>query len=233
MQGKDVKFDKTPEDKQLFLSLQEEVSESTIAQPKVQVPEPSSDSCPISQTEPKLEVSNIHAGTQQIMQSVAGLGTCEYCHMTTSEGLTVDGHYFCKQEHYERAKQTGLFKKSQPQLEVKEWKPKETWTQRQAIMKPQHSKMEEALLLKLNEKAIYAVTDKEFCVQSTCPDFYFPEKNLAIYVDGPVHEGKEERDDKIRELLTKRHSIKVIAIPYKDFTEEETEQVFQEIMKNI
>lgn len=123
--------------------------------------------------------------------------------------------------------------KPKPKPQVKEYKPKESWTHRKAVMQPQHSNMEQALLIKLQTTDHHPVTDRTFCLQSTTPDFYFPKQNLAIYIDGPVHEGKEERDDILRELLAKRHGIRIVSIPYKAFTKQETERVFNEIVTAI
>jgi len=115
--------------------------------------------------------------------------------------------------------------------EVKKFKPQETWEQRKAVMRPQHSRMEEALLLKLHEKGLHPIVDKEFCVQSTTPDYYFPDKNLAIYIDGiESHRSHIDRDEQLRDLLFKRHGIRVVSISYKDFPQEEMERIFQEIL---
>jgi len=112
-------------------------------------------------------------------------------------------------------------------------KPKETWEQRKAQMSPQHSKIEDALRVKFSEAGLECETDRVFCLQSTTPDFYFHSKNLAVYVDGEVHNGKQDRDEALRELLTKRHGIKTVSIPYKAFTKEETNRVFNLISEEV
>jgi very-short-patch-repair endonuclease/DNA-binding CsgD family transcriptional regulator len=108
---------------------------------------------------------------------------------------------------------------------------KEAWEHRVAQMHPQHSKMENELLVKL--QGLGAMTDKLFCLQSTTPDFYFPKQKLAVYVDGPVHKGKEERDSYLRDLLTKRHQVRVVAIPYLAFSKQEVERVFEQIKEAL
>jgi len=112
-------------------------------------------------------------------------------------------------------------------------KPKETWEQRKAQMSPQHSKIEEALRVKFSEAGLECETDRVFCLQSTTPDFYFRSKNLAVYVDGEVHNGKQDRDESLRELLTKRHGIRTLSIPYTAFTKEETNRVFKVISEEV
>ena len=173
--------------------------------------------------------TTVHAGAAEMQSAVSGFRACEFCHLSTTGGVVVEGKYFCKPEHAERAKQAGLFK--QQKNEVKEWKPKETWAQRQAVMHPQHSKIEEALQVKLHEKGMHPLVDQEFCVKSTRPDFYFPDKKLAFYVDGSVvHVGKEDRDNLLRDMLAQRYGIRVVSISYTDFTDAETERVFQQIL---
>ena len=98
-------------------------------------------------------------------------------------------------------------------------------------MQPQHSQMELNILVKLKSLGIPVETDRSFCLQSTTPDYYLPTKNLAIYLDGPVHEGREDRDDALRELLRKRHGIRVLSIPYKSKSEEQ--RVFEEIKEAV
>jgi very-short-patch-repair endonuclease len=100
-------------------------------------------------------------------------------------------------------------------------------------MQPQHSKIEDALLEKLHNANLKPLRDQKFCLQETKPDFLFKAENIAVYVDGPVHEGKEERDDRLRELLAKREGLDVVSISYKAFTKEETERVFNEIKQAI
>jgi len=68
---------------------------------------------------------------------------------------------------------------------------------------------------------------------STTPDIYFPEHGLAIYIDGPVHHGREDRDEALRELLAKRHGLKVVSIPYERYSQKEKERILEEILKFI
>lgn len=119
------------------------------------------------------------------------------------------------------------------ETQVKGFKPKESWEHRKAVMTPQHSKMEDALRHKLAEKGFNPIVDYEICIQSTTPDFYFVDKRLAIYIDGPVHKGHEDRDDLIREQLTKRHGIRVVSINYESFTQQETERILTQILEAI
>ena len=111
--------------------------------------------------------------------------------------------------------------------------PTDSWTFRRAQMSPQHSSMEMAILKKLSDKGVQVMTDFEFCLQKTTPDFWFPDKRIAVYVDGPVHVGREDRDEALRELLRKRHGVNVVTIAYVADTEMERERVFGVVMEAV
>lgn len=110
-------------------------------------------------------------------------------------------------------------------------KPQETWEHRKAQMSPQHSNMENAILIRLSDRGVKVMTDFEFCLQRTMPDFWFPDKQLAVYLDGVVHQGKEDRDEALRDLLRKRHGVNVVSIPYVADSELERERIFGIIME--
>ena len=98
------------------------------------------------------------------------------------------------------------------------------------LMHPLHSRIETDILEELNLSGLFPETDKHFCVLSTTPDFYFADKNLAVYVDGEqVHRNRQERDDNLRQLLTKRHGVTVLTFPYK----RRSKRVRQKIVEQI
>jgi very-short-patch-repair endonuclease len=153
---------------------------------------------------------------------------CSNCHMGKhpNEIKQIDGKPYCLK--------CAPFIKARPAENIPNGvrleKPTETWAYRKAVMTPQHSKMEEAILQKLDEAGIRpVVTDRSFCLASTTPDFYFPTLNLAVYLDGPVHEGKEDRDEELADLLEKRHQVRVCRIKYSGVTDKEQTRVLQEI----
>jgi very-short-patch-repair endonuclease len=288
MQDKGVKFDKSPEDKALFESLQKEVgSEFAVTQPQPEesldtfdakrkflqssesIPQPETPSEHGLDSEPAYKEPRNEIQTEDIplitetphqKQNVESCSVCQTappqafqtatplpcssCHVNTYFSRTKrNGAVICSlclEREWKKGtlKESDLLSKDETPVEapkpeskpqVKEWKPTDKWEHRAAQMQPQHSRIEESLLLKLQETGLHPITDKEFCIQSTTPDFYFPDKNLAVYIDGKVHEGKEERDQTIRELLTKRFGVKVVSISYENFTQEETERVLKEI----
>jgi len=98
-------------------------------------------------------------------------------------------------------------------------------------MHPEVSRMEFEVVTELMAEGLPLEMDREFCLESTTPDAYHPKKNLAIYIDGPVHKGREERDERLRELLWKRYGITPIAIKYDRYSKEKKEQIKREIRK--
>lgn len=96
-------------------------------------------------------------------------------------------------------------------------------------MHPQKSSFELAVIQDLQAEGYAIETDKAFCLEQTIPDGYVSTKNAVIYLDGPVHVGREDRDERLRELLAKRHGCHVLSIPFKADTKAERERVKQEI----
>ena len=79
------------------------------------------------------------------------------------------------------------------------------------------------------------MTNQKYCLLSTVPDFVFPSHNLAVYLDGKaVHEGKQsDRDDELRDLLRKRHGMRILSIPYSSKSKAETDRILNEIIKEV
>lgn len=106
--------------------------------------------------------------------------------------------------------------KSPKKIETKVYKPKETWTHRKARMQTPVSKFEEEFSILAQKRGLpSADTNRTICIRSTTPDRYYTLRkgNLAVYFDGPVHKGREDRDALIREQLRKR-GVKVREIKY-------------------
>jgi hypothetical protein len=100
-------------------------------------------------------------------------------------------------------------------------------------MHPNISKMEIEIQKRLSKSRINYFSNHPFCLLTTVPDLYFPEKGIAIYLDGPVHKGKEGRDEDLREKLSTRYSIKVVSIEYRSYNKSEMERVWNEILEAI
>lgn len=208
MQNKGVKFDKSPEDKELFQRHQDEFgSERAITQP--------------------IDMSK----TEQL-QHVA-LVECSQCHMGSQETTEYKGKTLCPS-----CLEDAGYKPDRKPVELATVsatiiKPKESWEHRKAQMQVPVSKMEEAVLVKLEQKGVHPEVQKEFCLQHTRPDYYFPQQNLAIYLDGPVHVGREDRDEALRELLIKRHNVRVVTILYVGSSEATEDNIVQQIIEKL
>jgi len=76
--------------------------------------------------------------------------------------------------------------------------------------------------------------DREFILAATIPDLYFPRQKLAIYIDGPVHKGKQvEKDEELRTMLESKRKVNVAVLKYDNDTDEEFQRLMAEIRKLI
>ena len=143
---------------------------------------------------------------------------------------TIEGHVVCLM-HRETGKNR-FTPKAETKLETKEYKPAETWEYRKAIMTPHDSKMQEQVLEWLLAQGTRGIVQhRRFPLVETEADYYFPECNRAVYLDGKeVHRGNTDRDDKLREMLEHR-GVKVLSITYDSTSERETVAVGQHILE--
>lgn len=139
-----------------------------------------------------------------------------------------------KQVKFAPKSEVKLVSPLRPKVEVKEYKPKETWEHRKAVMSPPVSKMDEAVYLALQQKGVPVEFQKQFCIQSTTPDLYFPRHNLAVYIDLiKLHQKREIKDEALREFLSKRHKIHVLAIPYEGYSDSEVKKILGSILEAL
>ena len=159
---------------------------------------------------------------------------CARCHMADRNCQEYGGEILCLRclelAKYKPEK-VPLREPSAPKVTTAIIKPKETWEHRRAVMTPQVSKMEEAVLVKLEQKGLHPEVQKEFCLRSTRPDYYFPQQNLAIFLDGPVHKGREDRDEAIRELLQRRCGVTPLGIAYEGTSQAELDEIVNKIVE--
>jgi len=136
------------------------------------------------------------------------------------------------------------YKKEQKRLEdaVKKEKPVspkslDAAEQKLARMHPQKSAFEERVVNRfrqiLGEMGFGLETDREFCVVPTVPDAYVPGLNGLAYIDGPVHAPKrEDKDERLRELLKKHHDeLNIQGFRYRADSKVEEERVLKEMRK--
>jgi len=111
---------------------------------------------------------------------------------------------------------------------------KPTPEERRAMMHPKVSKMEEWLREKLSEKGIVFLTDQEFCVVKTYPDFYFPEANVALYLDGEkVHRDRVHKDDYLRKRFQENTDIKAVGLTFLDNTKKSKAEILEKVMEAL
>ena len=124
--------------------------------------------------------------------------------------------------------------------EVKVIKAPETWEYRKARMQPPVSKMDDAVFLELQREGWDVEFQIEYCIRSTTVDVKVNttpdgrKVNSAVYLDGEeAHKGREDRDEMLRELLAKRHGLRVVSIPYKRYSESALREVMDRIREEF
>jgi len=95
------------------------------------------------------------------------------------------------------------------------------------------SRMSEAVFETLQQEGIPVMMEQEFCVLATKPDLYFPAHDLAVYLDGPPHLKREERDVELRRLLQKRYGFRILELSYETFTNKALNQILSTIREAL
>lgn len=157
---------------------------------------------------------------------------CHNCHLKTWErdGKEVDGYMYC----LKCAPFVHVRGKKAEQLAVKE-----TWEYRKAAMHPEKSAFELAVIQDLQKEGYCIETDREFCLESTVPDGLMPGEKVAVYVDGPPHRGREDRDEATREKLKHRYPDDVrdiIVLNFDSDTKQNREKAkteFRDFLKEV
>jgi very-short-patch-repair endonuclease len=85
----------------------------------------------------------------------------------------------------------------------------------------------------LRKLGVWYSSQEPFCVEQTIADIYLPVQNIAIFLDGPVHAKKSDRDEELREKLARRRGIKVLAISYKENSKSEFKRIMEEIKQYL
>ena len=180
----------------------------------------------------------------EVSSTIQDTVQCDRCHVSTSAPVEWHNHKLCQSCHGKAEADpdgfngyfTAVSKKPEPHVVLTTDSPRslDSWETRKAQMSPQHSKMEGLVLASLIEHGVKGIVqDRRFCVQETIPDYNIPSQNLVIYLDGEVHNGKQDRDEKLRESLTKRHGVKVFSYSYDSTSQKEVERVTKEILSVV
>lgn len=123
--------------------------------------------------------------------------------------------------------------------EPKVYRPKETAEHRRAVMTPAISKMDEAVYEALMKNEALADAgwtfefQKRYCIKEVRSDVTATKGSAEkpLFIDGPVHVGREDRDEANRELLARRLGIpEVYAFDYQgEYSDEKRDEIVAKI----
>lgn len=182
-------------------------------------------------------------GAEVVRQKMlAELVQCDRCYMASRDTTEYKGELLCPR-CLEEAKHKPMRVPIPPKPPVvaRIIKPKETWSHRKAQMSQPISKMDEAMLVLLqqNDKVRelgYNVTfQKPYCITEIKSDVTLEKDNdeLACFFDGDVHRNRQERDELNRQKAADRHHIRVLPLPYTSPSSAEQDRLLQQILKAV
>jgi hypothetical protein len=151
---------------------------------------------------------------------------CASCHMAfhVSKATVVDDKYYCPQ-HVPKVKPIA-------KIEPTPFKPKETGDFRKALMHPQKSKFELAVIQELQAEGVHLETDVEVCAVKTTPDAIFQLRNgqmIAIYIDNEAtHPEGNGRDEFLRSKI-EQQGWKILPVRWKNDSGEERQRAKEQI----
>ena len=157
--------------------------------------------------------------SRDVVTAVSRLVECECCGMGTREPKAF-GKYtrLCDRCYFKAVKYPRLFaREPTAKPEVKEFKPKETGEFRRAQMQPPRSKFEDQFDEAAAKAGLpYGESNIDICVQKFNVDKYYkcPKGNLIVEFKGPVHKGREDRDEARRDLLLRKPNTEMLEIDY-------------------
>jgi len=149
----------------------------------------------------------------------------QYIQFMTAKGIKFDGSAEDKEEFLKKVDEFGVERVvTQPkkvqhvalQKTVRE-RPRD-WTLREQLQRPQ-SRMELAVVAELNSRGFHPELGPGIGVQSTRPDLYFPDRKIAVFLDGfEAHKRREPIDYELRERLRTQHGVTVVEFSYSDYS---------------
>jgi very-short-patch-repair endonuclease len=99
------------------------------------------------------------------------------------------------------------------------------------------SRAEEKLLAKLHKESMGSGLRFQHTIilKATTPDFAWPEKRIAVYLDGPVHESSHVREkDEVIDAELEKRGWTVLRISYKaPLSERETQRILSIIKETV
>ena len=227
--------DKSKEKPQLEERLTQKAQLATVASQQI----PVKNDVEVERETPEIDIMHAPIKPSTTQEMPATRVPCDCCDLSvfypkTWKGATVCGLCYDKLEKgIITLPRRAAEQKTKPQI-IEPPKYKEPWLERKAHMAPQISQMETLIAKALTAKAVSFESQKLFCLQATTPDFWFPKQNLACYLDGlDVHRNRQDKDELLRELLTKRHGVRVLSITYEGTGQTEQDRVLAEITEAV
>jgi len=106
-----------------------------------------------------------------------------------------------------------------------------TWKE---TMHPTISRMDEEVYNALCNARVPSLFQERIPVKWVTPDILIQSrsKNIAVFLDGPVHEGHEDRDRENRQLLAQR-DITVLEYKYDEYSLAQRDQIVNEILSYL
>lgn len=169
---------------------------------------------------------------------------CDCCGMGTNDPKPF-GRYeeLCEKCYFKALKYPRLFAREPPaKPKVQATKPKESWTDRKARMQPRVSKMDEAMLIRLqnNEALRKAGWRVEFqkprtkilCVSDVTLINPEGRREIDVFFDhAETHKNKQFEDESHRQEAAALHNIEYLPLPYHAVTETEKARLEKEVLK--
>jgi len=118
-----------------------------------------------------------------------------------------------------------------PRVEKRVLEAERLWKERMA---PPISRMEEAVAALLQKSGIGFLMSERIPVAWACPDFTIVKgaKTICVYLDGPPHAGREEKDAQTRGLLSRR-GVTILEFRYGAYSQTQAEWIAQEIIRYV
>ena len=186
-------------------------------------------------------VSTRDVGQPIRVMSSANLLECDGCKMAThiTKLATLNSEDLCPICYQRRLK----FPKAELKSPEQKPKPVESWEHRKAVMSPGVSKMDEAVFVALqNNKELRDAGwnfqfQESFTIKEVIDDVTARKGEVVkpLFFDGPVHEGREDRDEANRDLLRRRLKISdVLSFPYEGaYSDVKRDEIVKQIVNEL
>lgn len=97
------------------------------------------------------------------------------------------------------------------------------------------SNAEFAISGRLQKEGVHFLSQQRFCLRQTVPDFFFPDVNLAVYIDGEqVHRKREQKDADLRDRLSQLYGCTVRSFSYSaPLSKKRLDEILTQILDDV